>query len=1262
MNSPNKRFSNVLVAMATVMLVHAWAAVSAHALPGDVNGDGILDNADITLVENHITGKALLNSADQVKADINQNGQVDVGDVIAIAKLRLNTVKIVPNVIQEGQGRAEFLLNEAGLTKGQIIPLKSDSYLGIVIGQVPQPGLVVSPETPVDLYVSAGPSGGAYLEISPTEVDLGTSGKTATFQVKCRNGNVRWTTGMWADYVASPASGTGDATVTLTLDRTRLPFGKMSLVFAVVPDISSSESGAYASINLEQTVYPPPTLDAIMSWTPFSTGDLISIDGNYFAQNAANNILSVNGKEVTASYVGFSPPNVKFVVPSDLPPGMIEIKARRKADAILGSSPWSVVPKVTRLVAPTQITLAPGVDGNSLWVEPSWQTYDGDISGDYAARERSAGASDWILGGTNLTKVNGAFVNEAENQPRIGGSGEKELIVEARVDGQTFYLPARALNDTQVVAMPQKMYKDKALFFSRLTPGKKLQARLWGSEIGTFFPRVSNWTELAVAANPPAIGSVARMSANSLTIAGIYETLQPNTVVQIAKGTTLIIERDVYNNMMLRAPGLWAGDIRFLGQSDYMNAGYFARRIALKTPGTYTIQNLTNGNTRIIEVVEGGAPNGGSDGKVRLAGSISNMIMPPNKAVTLWVNGAQATIPAGALATVANKHNLASFSYTQLFEGSYTLSDPEADDGKIRTDLFFRRANISSTLAPADWEPSSIMQPITIKQYYTDQMAINGAPSLAAMDSESGIYWELPCTVDTGKKLITLVLPAGTYSRPSSQTGLNAENNAIHSAPRTAPPAGFPSASFYEITRKIGIPYLKSARSIMTDAEKRFAVDYISDSSSSSYVSDEYAEGIMDTLLATYANFKKRGWRLPEDTTYIYLRKTLFGGYGSTTKGVFGRPTVTINIAECPKGSAPYYTTPSHEVGHVFQRNYTTNIVAKWFDEASAEWIAVDTVGADHFPLDNLNDALPFIETLPFGFTFGYSTAEGYAAAPWPVWLSNKNGECIRKVYEALDSDPLAWENHRGVVAEACGKTIQRLYRDFARDYWLQNFAPMEMIDLNTLLYANGKTVALTMNDAGDITFTDSRPGLSSIRYSVQPNQACLDKFAGREAVIRFRCNSEDLLSDVYVYGDRASSTSIPSQPVELATFYAPTSGSCVVNNLASHKSYRFIIANGTAGRTFTPTLRIVFPTISGLSPTSGKKTGGYTVTLTGRGFGTATGSISISGSPVSISSWNDTTIKFIMPNVGDNTASWNIVVRTEENVATNGKIFTFTD
>ena len=1256
----------------SALFIFALFIPVAWAIPGDINGDGLLDEADLRLVENHITGKALLDPTQQVAADLNMNGQVDVGDLIGLAKMQTTALVIVPDVSWESRQRAEYLLEEAGLETGAIHEVASTLMVGMVAGQSPKPGLAVSPGSTVDLYVSAGPDSGSYLEITPTTVDLGVSGTQATFEIRCIGDPIPWTTGMWADYTASPPSGFGDGTVTLTLDRTRLPFGEGTLSFAAIPDVAVGATPAHAAVRFEQTVYPPPSLDFFNSPQPFSPGDTVRIGGLYFAENPEDNIIQIGGVQVRALRVTQGPPMIQFTVPSEVGVGMVEIRARREKDATFGPSDWGRA-MVQRVVAPTEIALLPGPDGHRLWVEPSWRIFPG---GDMGPMEMSVGPSDWVLGGRNLSLVGGALVDQLAEPAHIFGSSNAPFVAETIVDDRTFYLPARALGDDQVVVSPNRISDDhRNAFFNALQPGQTMSMRLWGSEKGKGYLRVTNWAFLKVAAVPPPIGSVVPISVSSLNLADA----DPDTVVEIAQGTRLFLRGNIYETETLRAPGLWEGDMRFLNQNDIYTAagGFMNRVIHLQQPGRYTIENLTSGATRTIEVLEGGAPaQWFPDGdRARLSSKIYNVILPPDRDVTLMANGATVHIPAGALPEDDGVFILANFNYRQYLpnEIQYTLDDPEGADGGIRLDLYFRRGWAETNQYVLDerwrqeWDPPQLHRPITLRAFYGPETDLNGPPSLATLDVESGIYWELPSVADPSRRLLTLVLPAGTYGPDSSTTAASAPvalQSASLSVQQQTQPAGFPPVGFLTITRNMGIPYLRSARSVMRDGENWFAVDYISDSASSSYVTDAYAEGVLQTLVSTYGNLKGRNWREPGGTTWIYLRKTLLGGYGSTTKAVFGRPSVTINIAECPADSPAYYTTAAHEVAHVFQRKYTTNIVAKWFDEAVAEWVALDTVGAGNFLADNLHDALPFVKSLPGGFTFGYSATEGYAASPWAVWLEKEYSGSIRKVYEALDGNPLAWEDHYGVVADATGATIMRLYRDFACEYWLQSFEPTLALDLAGQVAATGKTIALTMNESGDVSWSDNRPYLSSMRFSVEPNQACLDRFAGRPAVIRFTPNDAALFYEVFVYGDRAGAANIPNQPHALTSFYPSGPDFFVLDNVASHRTYRFILANGatTTAAAFAPQLRMVVPVITALAPSTGAKRGGYMVSVEGNGFGSKPGSISISGAAIDLSSWTDTRIRFQMPDVGEYTQSWTITVRTAEDVATNSKTFTFTD
>lgn len=1217
---------------------------------GDIDGSGSINQADVVLLENHLSGRALLSGDALTAADLNGNAQPDVGDLITLSRKIRGLSAAVPRVVYEGRTRAESLIVQAGFAVGSVTMLQSESYPGTVVGQFPAGGTGAPPGSAVDLFVAA--ADGARIEISPTSVDLGTGGTTATFHVNCiGDESLLWYTGLWLKHTASPSRGVGDGPINLTIDRSRLIKGTGTLPFFVAPDVSGSSTPVYAYLSYEQLTDPAPEFEYMSSRTPFSPGDTITVGGSRFAAVAENNEVLINGQIVTASAVSLYPPRLTFTVPEDVSPGMVSFQAKRLSDSTWGSSSWGPVMK-QRLVAPTEIELSPGRHGNNLWIEPSWQTLMETMTA-AEIREWSAGAGDWVLGATNLEFTDGAGVFGIP--AAIRGTFENQCVLEAFLGGETWYLRGKRLNNREVAIFPVPLLKEKEAFYALLKPGTYIPVRLWVSEKDTIYPRASNWIHIIVSSSPPPIGSVFEVSAMTLTSGNFrYVDWTPETVIQVAVGSTMLITAG--NELAtLEAPGLWGGSFSFVGKYNSQN-GLERLPVVLKNPGTYTIRNVNTGASRTVEVLADGAPWRWNPSSVeaRLPGGFRGVILPQDEDRTLFFNGATFHVPAGALPQQPGWLNLMDASYTVLYEGGYALDDPEVEDNRVRVAFSFMRGAVSGTERPVEWEPDGLLRPITVSAPYSPEQALNGPPSISALDEASGIYWALPCETDGGNRRVSLTFPAKTYGPPSGKKG----------AEKTfASAAGFPPVRLYRITTSLGIPWIRSSRAVIQDSENRFAVDYITDRSSSSYVSHSYAQGILNTMLDTWDNLAGQSWRTPDGMTTVYLRKSLiFGGYGSTTKAVFGRPTVTINIAECPMGTGAYYTTASHEAGHVFQREYTTNIIAKWFDEATAEWIALDTVGDSRFMKDAVNDAMPFTSSLPSGFTFGFDMAQSYAASPWAVWLEKNYSGSVREIYEALDSDPLVWEDHHGAVEDACGKTIGTLYRDFARDYWLQNFEPMPSVDLNFLAAdALGEPVALTMTNSGDISFSDIRGALSSVRFSIQQNEECLNKFAGRAAVIRVTPGPDSSIARVSIFGDRYPATTIPDNPVELGVLNAPEPGVVVLDNGTAHRTWRFILANGSTSRTFPVTVRAVYPQINTLSPSSGRYSGGYIVNVVGTGFGGEQGSIRISGSEVEIVSWTDLRVRFRMPDVGEYTTSAAITVRTKENVPTNPKTFTFT-
>lgn len=65
-------------------VITAYAQWKAQYLYGDVNGDGTIGMADVTLIQNYLASAAILNEAQLQRADVNADGKVSIQDVTCI--------------------------------------------------------------------------------------------------------------------------------------------------------------------------------------------------------------------------------------------------------------------------------------------------------------------------------------------------------------------------------------------------------------------------------------------------------------------------------------------------------------------------------------------------------------------------------------------------------------------------------------------------------------------------------------------------------------------------------------------------------------------------------------------------------------------------------------------------------------------------------------------------------------------------------------------------------------------------------------------------------------------------------------------------------------------------------------------------------------------------------------------------------------------------------------------------------------------------
>lgn len=85
------KFRKTVAAVCIAATICSVSMVSASALTrrlyGDVNGDGVISKADVTLVQQYLAGTVEFDKYQKIAADVNVDGNIDISDTTDIQKL-----------------------------------------------------------------------------------------------------------------------------------------------------------------------------------------------------------------------------------------------------------------------------------------------------------------------------------------------------------------------------------------------------------------------------------------------------------------------------------------------------------------------------------------------------------------------------------------------------------------------------------------------------------------------------------------------------------------------------------------------------------------------------------------------------------------------------------------------------------------------------------------------------------------------------------------------------------------------------------------------------------------------------------------------------------------------------------------------------------------------------------------------------------------------------------------------------------------------
>jgi hypothetical protein len=928
-----------------------------------------------------------------------------------------------------------------------------------------------------------------------------------------------------------------------------------------------------------------------------SVGDELRIYGTGFSSVAANNVIRFGTVEAAASRYqqdAYWPDEGTVWV--TVPPGAQT--AALAAKRLDGKQAWYTDGPVLTIVPKTEVTIAPAPAFAAGFVNAYYPRVGGGTYPD-----------SWMLTGTNFMKLR-------VDSMSVAGT----FALDVTVGGQTSSTTMRALSDT--LAVQSGVYGGpggQPAAFAGVDPGDTVQLRVRGLELTNYYERSSG--SVAIACRDRAVfGGVSYVDLGSTQTA----------IGPFSKGDILAVRSS--DALLHRATSsLWPGVLP-IG-----TGGAEAKLVPLSVSGAYTVSDSATGRTYTFTVKEGG---------VYGAQSYGYEWQPDLRTNGAFVRagGVTVDIPAGAL-SAADLGTASRFSlYVSHDPSSLDPFDPVLTDGG---------GTFTVNIGP---EPRQLLKPIVITLPY-DPAGRQSPPFCGLWDDGSQLYYDFgldPAAVDTVNHTVTLVLPAGDYSGTGgtkAAAGVAAKAAAPAWPPPSPPPApaNLPTVHFNSLVERLGTVSTDKVSYLYEDVTRKIRVNAVNDPASTSYISAAQASAVLATAVVTYDNLEAKGWSVPDDWIVLYVRDygppTAY--QGATTKAVFGQPWVYINSQVVTKASvAVRDTAVSHEMGHVFQRQLTTNISTKWIDEATAEWVAFDTLGAGGSDFrEQIKTGSDFPKLgIPSGFYAGYSTEHAYAAGALAIWLARTYGAAsILGVYDHLAYNPAAWYDSYGTITTATGATMPAIVEGFARDYWLQKYEPVK----SALMFSMGVE---TFGTYAGTSFADSRPAYSSARWDVGASAAFRTDLSPYTMVLRVAGLGPDQF--VEVYSDTNAVGATPAAPTLVATATS-VKPELVLGAYGAIGCYRMLVVNRASDVAAGLSFSLVPVRVDAVAPANASKNGGTSVTVSGRGFRARGPSSTLMVGPAivqgaAITNWTDTSITFTMPSMGGFTGAQPLSVRAD--------------
>lgn len=700
------------------------------------------------------------------------------------------------------------------------------------------------------------------------------------------------------------------------------------------------------------------------------------------------------------------------------------------------------------------------------------------------------------------------------------------------------------------------------------------------------------------------------------------------------------------------APGLWDGEVvASFGNFSSAPLGEPGVDPCMPLPaaGTFTVTALDRGVSLQVEVRRDGGVGG------------SEVSLPSNLDLMVAAGGAVLTVPAGALR--GGPYQRAFFNAWRTEDRSATAPhwDPAVDAGGTRWQIQLRSACVDS---PGNFcDPPGLDRPVVLELPYDP--ARGKAPPEVEFYGPDGTGWRPPVEVDASAGTITYTFPAGTYEVP-----VEGAAQLVRQWPRAAPPPSAdafpPPMDLSHLTREIGVSYHVLEEGVLEDTDGWFRLEYVTDPASADFCTEDYAREVLQYLTAAYRFLKNQGWLEPQRhdlvvTTRVRLRHSVsFWDFAAealaaTGSGWFGSPEIAVR-SNLPRDNT-FRTALAHEVGHLFQRQYTVNATLSWLDEGAAEWAAFRTLGAEYaWDPDKAAVAIPVLG-FPTWFWGGYPRAQMYGTSSLLIWLADTFGDAaVLSLYENLVVTAAYWQDPRGLFSLVSGQDLRQLNDAFGKAFWRQSYAPVDartslQEELDTFLWP-GRTSTATVVDEKGATLPWNAAPLSSVRFRVSLPSTATAPLADGDMVVR-AAGPATWPWEVLVFLDTATASAKP--PAGSGTSLVPGIQTALKVS-APFPSYLWAILLNNWTDAADLSLRVAFPRLKSVAPASARA--GDTLTITGHDFGAAQGTVRVGGVTAAVTSWSDGGVTVTMPYLAS-TSSAEVRVVTAENARTNGQMIT---